>query len=208
MQKTLNDFVYGELKRRILNKEYQPNEIITERSIAAEFNVSKTPVRESLGRLCQEGDIVRYSGLGYIIKDLSYTDALHIAELRCIVECAAADLIILYARDEEIRRLYSFIDTEEESERIGTGKNTTFHHELGKLTKNPYMEKEIRQLAMSAMRPSTAEIEGHTYNTDLHKAIVDALLARDPAEARRCLMLDIQLKGQRRSRAAQGEELT
>lgn len=193
----LNDMIYDELKRRILNREYQPNELITERSIAAEFNVSKTPVRESLVRLCQEGDIIRYSGMGYIVKDLSYTDALHISELRCIIECAAADLIIRYASDEEIKSLYTYINTGEESTQIGCGRNTTFHYELGKLTKNPYMAKEIRSLAMSAMRPSSADIDNQTLNEDLHKQIVDALLARDHSEAKRCLKLDIQLKGQR-----------
>jgi len=197
MQKTLNDKIYDELKRRILNKEYQPNELISERTIAAEFNVSKTPVRESLVRLCQEGDIVRYSGMGYIIKDLSYTDALHIAELRCVVECAAAEFIIRFASDDEIKSLYALIDTDEDSMKLGSGKNTTFHAELGRLTKNPYMAKEIRSLAMSAMRPSTVEITNQTLDEDLHRQIVDALLARNVDEAKRCLRLDIALLGQR-----------
>ena len=47
---------YQYLKTRILNCEYRPNEFLNEQKLCAEMgNISRTPMRDALGRLEQEG---------------------------------------------------------------------------------------------------------------------------------------------------------
>ena len=47
---------YQYLKTKILNCEYRPNEFLNEQKLCAEMgNISRTPMRDALGRLEQEG---------------------------------------------------------------------------------------------------------------------------------------------------------
>lgn len=191
--KTLAQTVYTEIKRRILSKEYNANDHVSEKSIAAQLNVSKTPVREALGQLCLEGYIMHYPSFGYIIKDLSYQEAKDISELRFILESAAVRIIVKYCTDEDIRGLYEYLGVSESNVTDGYGKNTIFHWQLGKLTKNAYLSDYIRQLAMSIARPSQYLDAGDEprQNNDLHKRIVDALCARDADAAIGILKMDV-----------------
>ncbi|HWQ58974.1 MAG TPA: GntR family transcriptional regulator [Clostridia bacterium] len=197
--KTLAQSVYEELKRKILSKEYDANEHVSEKSIAAQLNVSKTPVREALNQLCQEGYITRYPSFGYIIKDLSYQEVKDIFELRYILETAAIRLVIRYAKDEEIRTLYDYMGSSEDSVTDGYGKNTRFHWELGKLTGNAYLANDILHLAMSIARPSKYLDSGDNRkpSMDFHVDIINALLARDIDVAIAYLKKDI-LTGEHR----------
>ena len=194
MQKSLAEMVYEELKRRVLSKEYDVDELLSAKKIAIEFKVSITPVREALNRLCQEGYVVRYPSFGYIIRDMSYQEVKEIFELRFILESAAIRLIIRYASDEEIRTLYEYIGVSESTITVGHGKNTTFHWELGKLSKNTYLSDDIMRLVMSIARPSKY-LDSSDYlvenETTYHTGIVDALLARDVEKALDYLKCDV-----------------
>lgn len=53
---------YRFLKTAILDLEYKPNERLTAQEIASRMNVSRTPVREALSRLEQEGLVTRTGG--------------------------------------------------------------------------------------------------------------------------------------------------
>ena len=56
---------YQYLKTRILNCEYRPNEFLNEQKLCAEMgNISRTPMRDALGRLEQEGLITLKEGAG------------------------------------------------------------------------------------------------------------------------------------------------
>ena len=54
-EQNLSSSVYEAIKNKIINGELMPASILMERTIADEFGVSRTPVREALKRLSQEG---------------------------------------------------------------------------------------------------------------------------------------------------------
>ncbi len=58
-----SDYVYGFLKERIISGELAPDTRLIESAIAAEFQVSRTPVREALKRLTAE-NLVRSQPAG------------------------------------------------------------------------------------------------------------------------------------------------
>ena len=61
---------YQYLKTKILNCEYRPNEFLNEQKLCAEMgNISRTPMRDALGRLEQEGLIYPVKGKGNFIAD-------------------------------------------------------------------------------------------------------------------------------------------
>ncbi|MCD8224119.1 MAG: GntR family transcriptional regulator [Clostridiales bacterium] len=70
--KNRGDYVFEELKREILSLELKPGQVISENEICARFDVSRTPVREALGRLQEHGFVhtVLYSGTCVSLLDL------------------------------------------------------------------------------------------------------------------------------------------
>lgn len=53
-RKTLDGVIYDELRRRIVSLAYRPGTMLSENAVAAEFDVSRTPVRQAFFRLAQE----------------------------------------------------------------------------------------------------------------------------------------------------------
>ena len=51
---TLKDVYYDIILQRIIRDEYKSGDIITEKSLVDEFDVSKSPIREALISLCNE----------------------------------------------------------------------------------------------------------------------------------------------------------
>ncbi len=82
----LSDEVYSELKRRLTLWEYLPGTRIPEEAIAAEFKVSRTPVRDALRRLEQERFLVRQPWSGYraIVPNMRRMEELY--EVRLALE--------------------------------------------------------------------------------------------------------------------------
>ena len=66
---------YQYLKTKILNCEYRPNEFLNEQKLCAEMgNISRTPLRDALGRLEQEGLITILPKKGLMVSGITEED--------------------------------------------------------------------------------------------------------------------------------------
>lgn len=86
------DEAYRHLKTRIMSADLPPGASLNELEIAAALGTSRTPVREAIRKLEQEGLAMRYPNRGAIVTKLSMTDVLEIWQLREILEPAACRL--------------------------------------------------------------------------------------------------------------------
>ncbi|MES0213356.1 GntR family transcriptional regulator [Mesorhizobium sp. M0028] len=79
-----NDEIYLELRQRICLLDYQPGSRLNERKLAAEFGVSRTPLRTALQRLEYEGLIVSQHGNGTTVTliDLSSIRDIYLVRMR------------------------------------------------------------------------------------------------------------------------------
>ena len=78
---------YQYLKTRILNCEYRPNEFLNEQKLCAEMgNISRTPMRDALGRLEQEGLITILPKKGLMVSGITEEDVHSMFEMRSLVE--------------------------------------------------------------------------------------------------------------------------
>jgi len=85
----LGSDVYGVLWDRILQRGFHPGEKLSDLKISDELGVSRTPVREALHRLVQDG-IVNYApNRGFFIAHFSAADISEIFELRAALEALA-----------------------------------------------------------------------------------------------------------------------
>ena len=83
---------YAELKRRILDHEYPAGHQATEPDVAADLGMSRTPVREALIRLAQEGLVEVVPRRGMRVVPLSPADMQEIYEVLTALESEAAGL--------------------------------------------------------------------------------------------------------------------
>ncbi len=101
----LSDEIYNLLKNQILSGKLAGGEKIPEESLAKEFGVSRTPVREAVRRLGEYG-LVEIKPRCYAeVSTISEKEAKDIARVRIDLECLAIDLITAQSLDENIKDL-------------------------------------------------------------------------------------------------------
>jgi DNA-binding GntR family transcriptional regulator len=89
-RRTMTDVVYEQLRTAIVELRIPPGEPLREADIAQGLSVSKTPVREALGRLEQDGLVRLNSFRSAVVTAYTARDLQEIYELREIIEVAAA----------------------------------------------------------------------------------------------------------------------
>ncbi|MGN0707319.1 MAG: GntR family transcriptional regulator [Faecalibacterium sp.] len=78
---------YQYLKNKILTCEYRPNEFLNEQRLCAEMgSISRTPMRDALGRLEQEGLITILPKKGLMVSSITEEDVRSMFEMRLLVE--------------------------------------------------------------------------------------------------------------------------
>ncbi len=85
-RRSLTEQVYDALKREILTARLRPSQPLIENELAARFGVSKTPIREALRLLVQDGWIVVLPRKGYLVAPLSLEDVREVFALRLMLE--------------------------------------------------------------------------------------------------------------------------
>lgn len=110
--------VYKTLKDRILTLQLRPAERISEIQVAKELGVSRTPAREALRRLEQEGWLVLVPRQGYSVRAYSLAEVNHVYDLRIAIERHAARTASERAPHTPLARLVE--DWERLDERRGT----------------------------------------------------------------------------------------
>lgn len=88
-RRNLGSDVYGILWDRLLQRGLHPGEKLSDLRISDELGVSRTPVREALHRLVQDG-VVNYSpNRGFFVAEFSPADISEVFELRAALEALA-----------------------------------------------------------------------------------------------------------------------
>ncbi len=82
----LNESVYDALKTQILNNQLRPGHKLGHQILAESLGVSRTPIRESLERLYQEGFVVRVANRGYYVAEIDAAVAHELYETREALE--------------------------------------------------------------------------------------------------------------------------
>jgi DNA-binding GntR family transcriptional regulator len=87
---SLKDRAYSSIKNAILTLNVKPGTALVETDLAREMGVSKTPVRDALLALEQEGFVIRVPFKGTYVTQISQTDLVEIFQLRAVLEGLAA----------------------------------------------------------------------------------------------------------------------
>jgi DNA-binding GntR family transcriptional regulator len=104
----LSDNAYKHIIRKILTSELVSGQKISEQTIAAECGISRTPVREAIRGLIQEGVLYQIPSIGTFVAHVDRNQIQDAYEMRALIECAAIHQAVRTLTKEsrqELRRL-------------------------------------------------------------------------------------------------------
>jgi len=187
---SLKDHVYGELRQAILDARIYDEATdlrLDERTLAEQLGISRTPVREALARLAQEGLVEIQPRKGVFILRKTRDEILEMITVWAALESMAARLATERASEAEIvslRRLASGFETTDARAHIDdySEANITFHQRILELGKCPMLKdiadglfvhvRAVRSRAMHESDRVTRSVADH-----LH--IIEAIEARN-----------------------------
>jgi DNA-binding GntR family transcriptional regulator len=107
---TTPEGVYRVLRAAILDGTVPPGGQLRERDIATDLGVSRSPLREALTRLEEEGLIVKFPFRGAFVVEVSAREVAEIASIRLLVEPYAGELALETLRGPERPRLTQTVE--------------------------------------------------------------------------------------------------
>ena len=193
--KALKTQVYEALKEIIGQMNIYSNQEplrLDERALGEQLGVSRTPVREAISRLEQEGLVHNIARRGAFVVRKSKEEILDMIDVWAALESMAARLATTRASDEEIAALRksftSYDDSEEAKAHIDEYSltNIDFHQTIINLAKSPLITEMSNQLFfhMRAIRASTIKERDRISRSVIdHIRIIEAIEDRDPYHA-------------------------
>lgn len=112
--RAIADSVYNHLKDMILSNHLKPGQKLLDRDLASELGVSRTPVREALSRLEQDGLVDNRAGKGYFVADMDAKQIADLYDLREMLEALAVRLVAERATLSDLAQLEGVLATLEE----------------------------------------------------------------------------------------------
>lgn len=203
---SLSEIVTEKLRYAILSNQLKPGEIYSEKELALQFGVSRTPVREAMRLLLAEKIVLPVVGRGIKINQFSAHDLEEVFELRKTLEVAIvekiANSISVKKNDLDIPRKHleeqcrAFIKCNY-SEIIRL--NRLFHTSLCLIGGNSRMESVLNQtldiIQITAKEFVLVPDKGQISVSDRgkkvmqeHQEILDGLLKGEAAEARQAMI--------------------
>jgi GntR family transcriptional regulator, rspAB operon transcriptional repressor len=160
--------VYQQIKNLILSNEVMPGQKLHHQELSERLGVSRTPVREALTRLVQEGYASFLPNRGFTCKEIGMQEAEELYELREAVEAFAVEKAIENLTDSALDRL------REKMERYGADVQNRFTRE--RLVYDQAVHLEIARLADNEILQNTLH---HVFERIVLKRRTDGLY--DPA---------------------------
>lgn len=192
-----------ELREKILSGELPGGMRLFEVPIAELLDISRTPVREALSRLTEEGLLERLPSGGFVVRRFGFADVIDAIEMRGVMEGMAARLAAergvkpddLQKIGETVAQLdlcfgekLDDVDFDAYSE-----LNERFHHQLAALCGSEMIRREVERAGSlpfaspSAFLPDKADIGAFRRSLrgaqEQHRALVAAITAREGTRA-------------------------
>ncbi len=92
-KKSLSNLVYRDLKDKILKNQLLPGDKLIEMEIASKLGVSRTPVREALKKLEEDGLVTSFPRKSFIVSKISVKEAKNLYIVRKSLEPLAVELL-------------------------------------------------------------------------------------------------------------------
>ena len=173
------------LKQKILSGIYPPGTRLVIDSLAEEFQVSRTPVRDAIQALIPQGFIIQ-QGKGYNLFNPDKQEVEDISRIRLTLEILAVEQCTIRCTEGDLKILESYIKTSQESlSKISlTGYDIDFHNHILLFSRNRMLITSLGNvrdlwwlIRKWAFPENTNAIRDITFAH--HKEIIEKIVARD-----------------------------
>jgi len=142
----LRDTVYKRLRDDLIAGQHVPGDILVEGMLAETFDVSRSPVREALHRLADEGFVKILPRSGYLVTAVTPGDIAENVHLRKLLEGEAARLAATRMTSSDIEKLKTIQHEEEKPEADSLALNREFHMTIAEIAGSKLMTRIIENL--------------------------------------------------------------
>jgi DNA-binding GntR family transcriptional regulator len=205
---------------KISSGDYPPGTRLRQETLAEEFSVSRTPIREALRQLEVRGMVQHLPNQGAMVRAPSARDIREAYQVRAELEGLAASLAIEWITDEQIERMRQaqkrFSDTVDKLTVAAVKSNVRaqiknfpnwvesndeFHGVIIDASGNRRLKQVIRDMHHGFTRNimlSALTMDGRRMreNVAQHEAIIEAVGRHDAVEARKVMMHHIRRSGE------------
>jgi DNA-binding GntR family transcriptional regulator len=167
--KSLRELALEHLRNSIIDGSLKMGQVLSERKISEELGVSKSPVREALAQLRDEGLVSIEPQKGARVFSLSEPEVTQICDFRQAIETASFELAL--SRDPEglARDMQKVVEDMERERARGNEKgylalDTTFHQLIFEHAQNDYLTASYTRYIgkIAALRTHLAKLPQHT----------------------------------------------
>ncbi len=171
---------YEIIRDHILDGTYPGGMKLVEERMAEEIGVSRTPIREAIRRLEQEGLIKRKK-----VIQPTETDLRHLFQMRILIECHAAKMAASYMIEEDLGELHSCVEKARSGSPDETVQaNKRFHDLIVRECRNPIMIDTVDKMQSVIYLFSRAVVlHKRPFLIDEHEGIWQAISNREPEQA-------------------------
>ena len=193
--KSLRELALVYLRNRIVDGTFQMGQVLSERKISEELGVSKSPVREALAQLRDEGLVHIEPQKGARVFTLSEDEVIQICDFRQAIESASFELAL--QRDptglaKDMDRVVQKMATKKNmgDEDAYIALDNEFHQLIFEHAGNDYLTASYTRYVgkIAALRKLLSQLPKHTdLSFDEHKAIAEAVRKGDLIEIKALL---------------------
>lgn len=183
------ELAYHRLHAAIRAGEFLPGDRLREIDVAKKLDLSRTPVREALRKLENDGIVEHRPRLGAVIRTLSTTEIVELYEMRLVLERTAAEMAAKHANPAEVdllKEINEQIDGAGQDTPRAAALNQDFHRSIYLATRNRFLLASARALnnALILLGPTTLDDEARIKTvSSQHQQIITAIAAGDQQAA-------------------------
>jgi DNA-binding GntR family transcriptional regulator len=198
---SVREKTYDNLKSNILSGRFVQGERLTEEHLAEELGVSRTPVREALHKLEQDGLIEPLESRGFCIPMDSQEEIEDLFELRAVLEGYTLKIICERITDDQIVKLEAIIEKASDAlrrKRIDEvfQWNTQFHDTLHGMVADKRrfhnLIVNMRKYVLRYRKDTLQYLGAATRASNGHRQILLALKLKDPELCERMMRVHIR----------------
>ena len=185
---TIQQAVADAVRTRVISGQLPAGTRIDQDALAAEFSVSRMPVREALRQLGAEGFVTIVPHRGAIVTALSPAEVEEIYEIRAALEGVAARHASQTLTADDLERLRKVLAAMRNEKQIDTwvGLNAEFHNVINQASMRPRLLELIqrfREQSQPYIRLYVQRLHKSAQARKEHRAILEALADRDADRA-------------------------
>ncbi len=192
--------IYNDIRNKILTNEFAPGSKLSENSLSNDYDCSRTPVREAIKRLEQDGFVMVLPHSGSYVKEMTIAEYQYLAEIRSYLESLAFRLNC--EKKTDIQPFSDILDKMDECDMVNdvlvfSNLHFQFHLAMVEASGNETLYTTFRRLNLnsnSLLFYQQLTEKGKQATQDEHRKILSFLADQDIVKGERFMFAHLWRK--------------